>query len=59
MVGFQLTGHVVGVQVEGAEVLVDAVDGAEALDCGCCGLEDGHARLGWLAGDSCVSCRHF
>lgn len=59
MVGFDLTCHVVAIEVEGAEVLVDLVDGAEALDGGGCGFEDGCSGLGWLAGDFCVTSRLF
>lgn len=58
MVGFDLTCHVVRVEVEGAEVLVDLVDWAEALDGGGCGLEDGCAGLGWLAGNFRVTSCH-
>lgn len=59
MVSFDLTCHVVRVEVEGAEVLVNLVNGAEVLDGGGCGFEHGCSGLGWLTGDSCESSRHF
>lgn len=44
--------------MEGAEVLVDLVDRAEALDGGRSGFDERGARVGWLAGDLCVSRGH-